>query len=277
MKKSVVFVAALLSLALVVAGCGTKKAAKDTQSTKTTIKVGTSPGPYSELFLKGVKPILEKKGYTVKQTDFTDLLQADVALDAGDIDLNVDQHTAYLEDFNKNKKAHLVGITPIPTVPAGLFGGSKTSLKQVADGDKIGIPDDASNTARALLLLQDVGWIKLKAGVDPITATIRDIAKNPKHLNIVAANSAQIPRTLKDFAYAVIPGSMVYNAKLDASKSLRSEKVAATYELQATVTKKNQNTKWAKAVVAAYRSQAFKKYLAKHNKDNYWYVPKELR
>lgn len=91
----------------------------------------------------------------------SDLLQANIALNEGEVDFNVEQHTAYMENFNKKQGGHLVALTPIPTVPAGIYAGSKTSLDQVADGDTIAVPNDASNTARAYALLQKAGWIKL--------------------------------------------------------------------------------------------------------------------
>ncbi|OJG55360.1 YaeC family lipoprotein [Enterococcus haemoperoxidus] len=241
------------------------------------IRVGTSPGPYSELFLEAVKPILEKEGYRIEQTEFTELIQADVALTEGAIDVNVDQHTAYLNNFNENKGTHLVGITAIPTVPAGVFPGKRDTLDEVEEGDKIGIPDDASNTARAFNLLQKAGWIKLRTGIDPVKATKEDIVNNPKNLELIQMSSAQIPRSLADLDFAVIPGSIVYSAKLDPKDSLLSEDVLKDYELVATVDEKNSESVWAQAVVKAYHSDEFKKYLNEHNQGNYWFIPKELQ
>ncbi|WP_348920642.1 MetQ/NlpA family ABC transporter substrate-binding protein [Enterococcus rotai] len=274
----------LISLVLIVIGivgitaCGKNdKVASDQDKAVPIVRVGTSPGPYSELFLEAVKPILEKEGYQIEQTEFTELIQADVALTEGAIDLNVDQHTAYLNNFNENKGTHLVGITPIPTVPAGLFPGKKSALNDVKTGDKIGIPDDASNTARAFNLLQKAGWIELKAGIDPVKATKEDIVSNPKNLELIQMSSAQIPRSLADLDFAVIPGSIVYSAKLDPKDSLLSEDVLKEYELVATIDEKNSKSDWAQAVVKAYHSDEFKKYLNEHNKGNYWFIPKELQ
>src|SRR5690625_4260991 len=108
---------------LLLAACGGDESASSEE--KSTIKVGTSPGPYSELFLDAVKPILEEDGFEIETTDFTELLQADIVLDEGSIDLNVDQHTAYYKNFNDEKGANLTSITPIPTVPTGIFPGRK--------------------------------------------------------------------------------------------------------------------------------------------------------
>ncbi len=183
----------LLSLVLF-AGCGNQEEVTgNAEEQQTEIRLGTTPGPYSELFLKGIKPILEEAGYTVTDIGFTGVLEADIALNDGEIDLNVDQHTAYLENFNENTDADLVGITPIPTVPAGLYPGRKDSLTAIEANDTIGIPNDPSNSTRALLLLQKAGWIELDSEVAPIAATLRNITNNPYDLDIVEMDSAQIP------------------------------------------------------------------------------------
>lgn len=273
MKK---LVATFLTLSLVVflAACGNNSSDKGAESKETkTIKVGTSPGPYSELFLDVVKPILEKQGFKVKQTEFTDLQQADVALADGGVDLNVDQHTAYMNNFNKESGSKLVSLTPIPTVPAALFPGKKASLDDVKKGDVVAIPQDPSNAARAYAILQKAGWIKIKDGVDPINATAKDIVENKNNLEIKEMDSAQIPRILQDIDYGVIPGSIVYSSGIDATKSLLQEDVVKDYELVAVVDEKNKDTKWAKAVKDAYNSKEFKDYIDKHNKDNYWFIP----
>ena len=194
---------------------------------------------------------------------FTGVLEADIALNDGEIDLNVDQHTAYLENFNENTDADLVGITPIPTVPAGLYPGRKDSLTAIEANDTIGIPNDPSNSARALLLLQKAGWIELDSEVAPIDATLRNITNNPYDLDIVEMDSAQIPRSLADLDYA--------------EESLLSEDILQEYELVATVKKANKDSDWAQAVVAAYHSEAFKELLAEENQTGYWFIPEELQ
>ncbi|MEY9979458.1 D-methionine transport system substrate-binding protein [Lysinibacillus sp. RC79] len=264
----------LLSLAIFLVACGNSDSDSSSSDNKKTIKVGTSPGPYSELFLKAVKPILEDKGYKVEDTEFTDLRQADVALADGGIDLNVDQHTAYMNNFNKESGSSLVSLSAVPTVPAALFPGKKKSLDDVKKGDVIGIPQDPSNAARAYAILQKAGWIKIKEGIDPIQVTAQDIVENKYELEIKEMESAQIPRTLEDLDYGVIPGSIVYSSGIDAKKAILQEDVVKNYELVAVIAEKNKDTDWAKAVKDAYNSQEFKKYMDDNNKDNYWFIPK---
>lgn len=244
---------------------------------KTTITVGTSPGPYSELFLDAIKPILEDEGYTIETVDFTELLQADIALQEGSIDLNVDQHTAYYTNFNNERDANLVGITPIPTVPTGIYPGRKASLDDVAEGDIVAIPQDPSNAARAYALLQKAGWITLEEGIELVQATQNHIVENVHRIEIREMDSAQIPRALEDIDYAVIPGSIVYASGIDASTSLLHEDILKDLELVAVVDEKNKDTEWAQAVVEAYRSDEFKAYMEEHNQDGYWFIPEEIR
>lgn len=253
------------------AGCGSSSS--DTSSKK-ELTYSKSQGPYSDLFEKGVKPILEKKGYTFVGKDMSDLLQADVALNDGEVDFNVEQHTAYMNDFNKKQNGHLAAITPIPTVLAGIYPGAKSDLSQVADGDTVAVPNDAANTARAYALLQKIGWIKLDPSKDITKVTQQDIIENPHHLQFTEMKSLNIPAVRGDFAYIVITGSIVYNAKIDPKTALATEDIVPDMLLQVVVEDKNKDTQWAKDLAAAYNSDEFKQYMKEHN-DGLWYVPSD--
>ena len=268
-KKTLGAALAVLVFAGLAAGCGSdKKQAAD----KKELTFSKSQGPYSDLFEKGVKPILEKKGYKITGKDMSDLLQADIALNEGEVDFNVEQHTAYMENFNKKQGGHLVALTPIPTVPAGIYAGSKTSLDQVADGDTIAVPNDASNTARAYALLQTAGWIKLDPKKDLATVTQQDIVENPHHLKFTEMKSLNIPSVRTDFAYIVITGSIVYNAKIDPSTALLKETILPHLLLQLVVSDKNKDAQWAKDIAAAYKSPEFAEYMKKNN-TGLWFDP----
>ncbi|MGP6139482.1 MULTISPECIES: MetQ/NlpA family ABC transporter substrate-binding protein [unclassified Jeotgalibaca] len=276
MKKRILSLMVLLAAGISLTACGNSDAAGNAEE-KTTIKVGTSPGPYSELFLEGIAPILEEEGYTIEVTDFTDLRSADMALHEGAVDINVDQHLAYMNNFNAESDAHLTPITPIPTVPTGMYSENKDSVDEVANGDKIAIPDDASNAARALLLLEKAGWIKLDEEVEPMQSTPTDIIDNPHKLEIIEMGSAQIPRSLADVAYGVIPGSMLYAAGMSSNDSLLNEDILPDLILHAVVNEGQEDTAWTQAVVDAYKSEDFKDYMADVNFDNYWFIPEELK
>lgn len=273
MKLRNLFFLLILSSLLLVA-CHSEET---TGEEKTTIKVGTSPGPYSELFIDAIVPILENEGYEIETTDFTELLQADIALDEGSIDLNVDQHTAYYTNFNEEKGANLTDITPIPTVPTGIFPGRKSSLDDIEAGDVIGIPKDPSNAARAYAILQKAELITLDEDVELIKVTQNDIIENKLDLDIQEMDSAQIPRALGDLDFGVIPGSIVYASGIDAAESLLHEDILPELELVAVIDEKNIDSAWAQAVADAYKSEEFKQYMEEHNEDDYWFIPEALR
>lgn len=274
-KKGKILTVTILSAALIagIAGCGKKDAAQDTTgSDSKTITYGKAAGPYTVLFEDAIVPILEKEGYTLKSVEFSDLLQNDTALNDGEVDVNVEQHTAYMEDFNQAQGGDLVALTPIPTVPAGIFSSTHDSLDEIADGAKIAVPNDASNTSRAYALLQKAGWIKLSDDADLSTVTQDDIVENPHNLEFTEMDSTLIPRSLDDFDYAVITGSIVYSAGIDASTALLQEDIADYLLLQVVVKEENKDAKWAQAIVDAYHSDEFKAYMEENN-DGLWYIP----
>lgn len=282
MKKFKKLLLSVVTLSLIVgilAGCAPKTEVVEEadDSTKKEITVGVSQGPYNVLFDEAVKPILEAKGYTINSVEFQDLLQSEIALSNNEVDFNVAQHTAYYENFNNTQDGRLVGITPIPTVPAGIYSAANTSIDQIEEGDKIAVPNDASNTARAYALLQKAGWIKLKDDVDLLTASSDDIIENPLNLEFIEMDSLNIPRVLADFDFAVITGSIVYNAKIDASTALLQEDILDHLVLVVVVNEEDKDSEWAKAIVDAYHSDDFKAYMEENNKDNFWFVPEELK
>lgn len=279
MKKlltAILATAVLFGMAACSAPGDTKPAASETGATKTSLTYSRSQGPYSVLFEEAVIPILEKQGYTVTGIDFSDLLNADIALNDGEVDFNVEQHTAYLENFNDNNKGDLVGISPTPTVPAGIYPGKYKSLGDVTDGATIAVPNDASNRARAYLLLQKIGWIEVDESVDFTTLSEANVTSNPHNLKFTEMKSLTIPAVAQDFDYIVITGSIVYNAKIDPSTALATEDVLPHLILQVVVKEKNKDTQWAKDIAAAYHSEEFKKYIAENN-DGLWWIPEELK
>lgn len=263
------------------AACGnsgsgdTKKSDADT-SEKKEIVYGKSQGPYTELFEDAIVPILEKEGYTLKAVDLSDLQTADVALNDGDVDVNVEQHTAYMDSFNQSYNADLVAISPIPTVPAGVYSEKYDSVDEIPDGAKVAVPNDASNTARCYLMLQKIGWIKLDGKADPATVTQDDIVENPHNIEFTEMNSMTIPAAESDFDYIAITGSVVYNAGIDASTALANEDISDYLVLQVVVKEENKDADWAQAIVDAYHSDEFKQYM-KENNDGLWWIPEELQ
>ncbi|MDD6320774.1 MAG: MetQ/NlpA family ABC transporter substrate-binding protein [Oscillospiraceae bacterium] len=281
MKK---ILAAVLSLTLAfsLAACASSAAsgsgteASASSGKKTEIKYSKSQGPYTELFEAAIVPILEKQGYTLTCVETSELLVADQLLNSGEVDVNVEQHTAYAENFNANNDGDLVPISPIPTVPAGVYSVNHSSLDEISDGAKVAVPNDAANTARCYLMLQKIGWIKLDPNVEPSSVTQDDIVENPYNIEFTEMKSLTIPAAIQDFDYVAITGSVVYNAGIDASTALANEDVLDHLVLQVVVKEENKEADWAKAIVDAYHSDEFKQYLAENN-NGLWWIPKELQ
>lgn len=266
------FVKSFTALSLAAAITFATSSAQAFDKDHSTLTFSKSQGPYSELFIAGIQPILEKEGYTVKAVDLSDLLQADLALNDGEVDFNVEQHAAYMENFNQNQDGHLAALTPIPTVPAGIYPGEKNDLSKVEEGDSIAVPSDAANTSRAYAILQKIGWIKLDPTKDISSVTQADIIENPHDLKFTEMKSLTIPSVATDFDYIVITGSIVYNSHVDPKSALATETILPHLLLQLVTQEKDKDSVWAQDIVKAYQSDEFKAYMDKNN-DGLWYVP----
>lgn len=265
LKKALALALALTGAVLVgaFAGCGAKKDSGNKKETK-KIVIGASPSPHADI-LKVAKKELKKEGYELEIKEYSDYVQPNTALESGDLDANYFQHKPYLDDFNKQKKTHLVSAGTIHYEPFGIFPGKTKTLKALKNGATVAVPNDTTNEARALLLLQDQGLIKLKDGAG-LTATKKDIVENKKDLAIKEIEAAQIPRSLKDVDIAVVNGNYALEAGLKVNKdALATEDAdsigAKTYGNVVAVKKGNEKTDVTKALIKALKSDTVKKYI----------------
>jgi D-methionine transport system substrate-binding protein len=171
------------------------------------IVFGVAPGPYGDLVTLAIKPGLEKKHYTVEVKEFSDYVQPNLALANKSIDANVFQHQVYLEKFSADKGLKLSPVITIPTASLGVYSKRFKSLADIKDGASVTIANDPTNLARALRYLQALGLIKIKPDIDPAKASEKDIAENPKHLNIQPVEAAQLPRTLDSVDFSIVNGN----------------------------------------------------------------------
>ncbi|WP_328588289.1 MetQ/NlpA family ABC transporter substrate-binding protein [Corynebacterium yudongzhengii] len=181
-----------------------------------------------------------------------------------------------MENFNEEIGSELANITPVPTVPAGIYSENHSLLDDVADGHTVGIPQDASNQSRAFLMLEDAGWITLNPDANPGLLTMADVEDNPHNLDIQTMDSATIPRSLADLDWGVIPGSISYASGVDTELQHFQESLRPELILQAVVRAEDADSEWANAVVDAYNSEEFHEFLAEENSDEYWFVPEEI-
>lgn len=235
MRKNVAILVSAVLAVSALAACGGQKAGETTAaSTATgdtaetaaegeleTLKVGASPAPHAEI-LEAAKAQMAEKGYDLEIVEYVDYVQPNLALDAGDLDANYFQHITYLEDFNEERGTKLASAGNIHYEPFGLYAGKTATLEELADGAQVAVPNDATNEARALLLLEEQGLIQLKEGAG-LAATKKDIVENPKNLDIVEMESAQIPRSLDSVDMAVINGNYAIDAGLKVADALAVE------------------------------------------------------
>lgn len=242
--------------------------AEETVEEKGTIKVAASPTPHAEI-LEAAKPILAEQGWNLEVTVFDDYILPNQVVDSGELDANYFQHIPYLDEFNAERGTHLVNAGGIHYEPFGIYPGTKKTLDEVADGDVIAVPNDTTNEARALLLLQDNGLIKLKDGAG-LTATVQDIEENPHNLEIQELEAAQVPRVVGEVAYVVLNGNYALQADFSVAKdSIAYEssdsEAAKTYVNVIAVAEGNENNEGIKALVDVLKSDEIKQYI----NDNY--------
>ena len=230
------------------------------------IVVGASSTPHAEI-LEAVSGELEALGYELDIKIFDDYVMPNLALADGEIDANYFQHEPYLLNFNAENGTDLVSAAAIHYEPMGIYGGSKSSLDELTEGDIIAVPNDGTNEARALLLLQDQGLITLKEGIDASTetATILDIAENPKNLEIVEMEAKNIPHSLPDEAFAVINGNYALQAGLTGNDALASESAdsdaAQTYANILAVRAGEEDSAKTQALVTALTSETCRQFI----------------
>ena len=229
-----------------------------------TIKIAASPIPHAEILEKAAE-ILKNYGYELDIVEFDDYVQPNLVVESGEFDANYMEHVPYLNSFNEEQGTHLVDAGQIHYEPFGIYPGTKKSLDEIADGDSIAIPNDTTNEARALLLLQDNGLLTLKEGAG-LTATVNDIAENPHNIQFVELEAAQVARVVDEVAFVVLNGNYAleagYSVGKDAIAYEASDSVAAkTYVNIVAVYEGNENSDKIKALVSVLRSDEIKKFI----------------
>ena len=259
MKK---LIAAALTGALVFGTVGTSFvfAADDDK----TITVAASETPHAEI-LEEAKPLLEAEGYDLEVTVFDDYVQPNEVVESGDFDANYFQHIPYLNSFNEEKGTHLVNAGGIHYEPFGIYPGTKSSLDDIAEGDTIAVPNDTTNEARALLLLQDNGIITLKDGVG-LEATVNDIEENPYNVEIVELAAEQVARVAEETSYIVLNGNYALQAGYSVAKDALAyetsdSEAAKTYVNVIAVKEGNENSDKIKALVDVLKSDEIKDFI----------------
>lgn len=255
MKKILALVLAAVLCTFVFASCGSSDA--------NTITVAASSAPHAEILEQCVAPMAEK-GYTLEIKVMDDYITPNTSTDSGDVDANYFQHVPYLEQFNAENGTNLVAVAKVHYEPYAIYAGTCSSLDALEDGASVAVPNDATNEARALLLLEANGLLELREGAG-LTATKNDIVSNPKNLDIKEMEAALLPNQLDEVAIAVINGNYALASGLDVNKSLAAEtadsEAAQTYVNVLVVNAGHENDEGIKALCEILVSDAIRDYI----------------
>lgn len=264
-RKTILSVLLTGALAIGLMGCGGNSGDESGNAGSTedkTITIGVSPVPHKEI-VEAIKPDLEAKGYKVDIVEFADYVTPNTALEEGDLDANYFQHISYLNESNEGKGLNLTYTAAIHLEPIGIYSKTVKSLDEVKDGARVAVPNDPSNEARALRLLESKGLIKLNDGE---LVTVKDITENPKNLEIEELEAAQLPRVLEEFDLVVINGNYALEADLNPSTDAlaledKDAKAAEIYRNVLAVKKGNEENQKIKDLTEALTSDAAKKFI----------------
>ena len=265
MKKVTYLLLALVLAIGTLTACGSSDKESGTkEAAGKTIKVAASATPHA-IILEEAKTLLKKQGWDLEIKVFDDYVQPNNVVESGEFDANYFQHIPYLENFNKEKGTHLVNAGGIHYEPFGIYPGTEKKLDELKEGDTIAVPNDTTNEARALLLLQDNGIIKLKDGAG-LEATVKDIAENPKNIKIQELEAAQVSRVKDEVAFVVLNGNYALEAGYSVEKdSIAYEKsdseAAKTYVNVIAVKEGNENNEGIKALISVLKSDEIKKFI----------------
>ena len=258
--KRILAAGAAAVLAVGLTACGGKENKADDK----TITVAASPTPHAEI-LEASKDLLKEKGYTLEIKEFDDYPQQNVVVEEGEFDANYFQHQPYLDNFNEEKGSDLVSAAKIHYEPLGIYPGASEDLENIKDGAKIAVPNDATNEARALLLLEENGIITLKEDAG-LNATKKDVEENPHNIEIVELDAAQIARVVEELDFVILNGNYAldagFNVQTDAiAKEEADSEAAQTYANIIAVKKENKDSEKIKALVEVLQSEEIGKFI----------------
>lgn len=268
MKKFLALTLSLVFCVALLAGCASKTPPAPPEGeggdAATVIKVAATPAPHAEI-LEIAKGILAEEGITLEIVEFTDYIQPNLATESGDVDANYFQHIEYLNTFNPTNNTNLVSAAEIHYEPYGLYPGKTAAIADLPEGAQIAVPNDPSNEARALLLLEAQGIIKLEEGIG-LAATALDIVENPKNVQIVEMEAASLPGALSSVDMAVINGNYAIGANLSVANDSvaiedASSDAAALYANVLVVKDGNENNEAIQALVRALKSDAVRDFI----------------
>ena len=254
--KKILTIAFTALLAISLTACGASKSSSNSSGDKKEVKIGATSGPYADMVNKAIKPLLEKKGYSVKVTEFSDYIQPNKALNSGE----------YIKKFAEQNNMDLTALVPVPTAPMGLYSDKVKDLKDLPDGAEVTLPNDPSNAARAYALLAAADLIKIKPDTDVLKITKNDVIENPKNLKFTELEAGQLARSLSSTTLSAVPGNFALAAKFDLTKALKLEKMNENNRNNIVVTTANKDSQLSKDLIEIVQSKEFNEIIDKEFK-----------
>ncbi|HEX3027734.1 MAG TPA: MetQ/NlpA family ABC transporter substrate-binding protein, partial [Clostridia bacterium] len=236
------------------------------QKVENTIRVGVCAGPYGDMFKEAIQPALEKKGYKIEITEFSDYVQPNNALAENEIDVNMFQHSTYLKKFSEEHSLELSYITEIPTAAMGVFSNNYKTIEDAAEGATVAIPNDDTNLSRALRVLAQTGIITINPDIDASKATVADISDNPKNLQFTEVSAEILPSVLDSTDFAVINGNYALSAGLKLSDAVYNEQLGEGYYNVIAVRTSDVEKQFAKDIVSIVHSDEFRSVIEDESK-----------
>ena len=269
LKKVLLGLVSVLAAASLLTGCGNDKTADKSAAPaeKKTITVGITPGD-SEQIMEVVKKEAAKQGLNVEVKVFSDFVTPDQALASKELDLNSYQHEPFLVAFNKKSGTNLVSIGKTYLAPLRLYSTKIKNINELKDGDKIGIPNDPSNGGRAILMLSKLGLIKVNPNVAATSLTVNDITDNPKHLQIIELEAAQLPSSLDDTAASMVNAGYANSAGLSQDLAIAKEDNTSPYVNIIAARAEDKDNPTYQKFVKIFQSPAVKEYIEQNCKGN---------
>lgn len=254
MKKTLTILTFILTI-IFLAACSNNSTSSS--SSEKSLTIGATSGPYSDMVQKAIKPILEEKGYTVKVVEFSDYIQPNLALGNGDLDANLFQHKIYMETFAEENNLDLSEVIIVPTAPMGIYSQAFESIDAIEEGSEIAIPNDPTNLARALLILQEEGLITLDPNTNPLTVSEKDVQENIKNLVFKPIEAGQLPRSVESVDLAAVPGNYALAANMDLLDAIALENMPDDYRNRVVVNTKDLNERFVQDIREAVESAEF--------------------
>ncbi|WP_281975807.1 MetQ/NlpA family ABC transporter substrate-binding protein [Halobacillus litoralis] len=258
MKKLFAVLITLLTVTILSA-CGGDESGSADASDKDTIRFGATSGPYSDMVNKAIKPLLEEKGYEVTNKEFTDYVQPNKALANGDLDANLFQHKIFLESFAEEHGLDLSEVIIVPTAPMGIYSNTFEDIESIEKGSTMGVPNDPTNLARALIVLEEEGLVTIKDDVDPLRASLKDIKENKKDIEFVEVEAGQLPRLVDSEDLSMVPGNYALAAGMDLLNALALEDMPDDYRNRVAVKTEDLDKQFVKDIKEVVQSEEFEK------------------